>query len=730
MMKKGARLDNRSTSQASRFLPFLNWFQDYSSHKLKADLVSGVTVALVLIPQSMAYAQLAGLPPYYGLYASLLPPVIGSLFGSSNQLATGPVAVVSLMTSAALAPLATAGSSAFVAYAILLSLVVGAFQLALGLLRLGLLVNFISHPVVNGFTNAAALVIATSQLPKLFGVNVDTAEHHYQTVFHVLEAASHHIHWPTLGIALLAFAIMIVLKWISPKIPYVLVAVVVTIIVSRAIDFENNRTIQLRQIRVESFHLLAETYNSTLKNLNQTMKDRVTVSAALKEIGNQVRNPYEEIEAQAELAKLTVSAETLKLKSSALRDELRDQWFVAVEQDDGKLGFYLPAEAPSNLPVQEGRWRVTVGEGPLDERAMTIAGGGAVVGKIPEGVPTFSVPMLDLSVMFDLLPMAIIISVLGFMEAISIAKRMAAVTGQRIDPNQELIGQGLANIAGSFFRSYPVSGSFSRSAINLQAGAVTGISMVFSCCVVFLTLLFLTPVLYFLPLSVLASIIMMAVFGLINIRGFVHAWKAQRHDGIISAITFIATLSFAPHLEKGIILGVVLSVGSLLFRIMRPNWWLLSRNVDGTYRGAERWNLQVCKYLAVVAFNNSVLFANVSHLEEAIQGVVKSMPELKHVLIVGYAISELDASGEVTLSVLVSRLRSTGYDISFCGLNDHVLAVMHRTGLYEKIGGDHFFSNVSEAVQVIHSASCANEPGATCPLIDPNSELYDEVAST
>ncbi|MGW8178444.1 MAG: SulP family inorganic anion transporter, partial [bacterium] len=267
MMNKGASISSRPTFQLSRFLPCLNWFQDYSSPKLKADLVSGVTVALVLIPQSMAYAQLAGLPPYYGLYASLLPPVIGSVFGSSSQLATGPVAVVSLMTSAALAPLATAGSEAFVAYAILLSLLVGAFQFSLGLLRLGLLVNFLSHPVVNGFTNAAALVIATSQLSKLFGVSVDTAGHHYQTVFNVLRAASHHIHWPTFGIALLAFAIMIVLRWISPKIPYVLVAVVVTIVVSRALDYENNRTIQLSQIKADRFQSLVRQYNSTLVSL-------------------------------------------------------------------------------------------------------------------------------------------------------------------------------------------------------------------------------------------------------------------------------------------------------------------------------------------------------------------------------------------------------------------------------------------------------------------------------
>ena len=210
-----------------RLLPFLRWFRGgYTAATLRADLVAGVTVALVLIPQSMAYAQLAGLPPSCGLYAAFLPPVVASLFGSSHQLATGPVAVVSLMTSAALAPLATAGSAEYVAYALLLALLVGVFQLTLGLLRLGLVVNFLSHPVVNGFTNAAALIIATSQLSKVFGVTVDGGHHHYETVWRVLVAASHYIHWPTVGMAALAFAVMIGLRKVSRRIPDVLIAVV------------------------------------------------------------------------------------------------------------------------------------------------------------------------------------------------------------------------------------------------------------------------------------------------------------------------------------------------------------------------------------------------------------------------------------------------------------------------------------------------------------------------
>jgi MFS superfamily sulfate permease-like transporter len=206
----------------NRLLTVLSWPAVYKMDSLKADILAGLTVALVLIPQSLAYAELAGLPPYYGLYASFLPPLVASLFGSSRQLATGPVAVVSLLTATALEPLATAGSQQYIAYAILLALLVGIFQFSLGVFKLGLVVNFISHPVVNGFTNAAALIIASSQLPKLLGVYVDKAPHHYETIFRILKAAWHYTHWPTLFMATLAFVIMYGLKRLAPRIPNVI----------------------------------------------------------------------------------------------------------------------------------------------------------------------------------------------------------------------------------------------------------------------------------------------------------------------------------------------------------------------------------------------------------------------------------------------------------------------------------------------------------------------------
>ena len=229
--------------------------------------MAGLTVALVLIPQSMAYAQLAGLPAYYGLYAAFLPPMIASLFGSSRQLATGPVAVVSLMTAASLEPLASAGSEAFIAYAIVLALTVGIFQLLLGVLRLGLIVNFLSHPVVNGFTNAAAIIIATSQLSKLFGVYVDKAHHHYETIIRVIESAFHYTHLPTLAMGILSIAIMVGLKRLNPRIPYVLVAVAITTIISWATGFEHNETVTINQIMDDQIQQDIRTFNHTIASI-------------------------------------------------------------------------------------------------------------------------------------------------------------------------------------------------------------------------------------------------------------------------------------------------------------------------------------------------------------------------------------------------------------------------------------------------------------------------------
>jgi len=699
-----------------RVLPIAAQLGRYGSREARADLLAGLTVALVLIPQSMAYAQLAGLPAYYGLYAACIPPVIAALFGSSAQLATGPVAVVSLMTATALEPLASAGGPEFIAYALLLALMVGLFQLALGLLRLGVIINLLSHPVVNGFTNAAALIIASSQLGKFLGVSAEKGEHHYETVLNVCRAALHWVHWPTLAMGVGALVLMVTLRRINPRLPNVLIAVVLATVISWATGFERNLETTLGHVASPRAVELVRRYNAACERLEELAAARREAAARHRET-RRTAGPTDPrtLQLKHELELLEVRLAVAREEASRVREELRRCLFMGVRTAGGGLELRpLPGEGTSpGGPV----WRLKVGNGRLDPGRLVFVGGGAVVGTIPRGLPGLRAPVVDPAVAVPLLPMMVIISILGFMEAISIAKAMAARTGQRIDPNQELIGQGLANIVGSFASSYPVSGSFSRSAVNLQAGARTGLSNVFSSVVVLVTLLFLTPLLYHLPQAVLAAIIMLAVIGLVDFRALVHAWQAQPHDGLIAGVTFVVTLLAAPHLEKGIFLGVALSLGLYLFRTMKPDVDLLSLYTDGSFRSARRHGLELCRRIAVIRFNGSLFFSNVSYLEDQVLERVASMPDLEHVLLVGNGINEIDASGVEALRRLVKRLREAGYEFSVSGLNDTVLQVLERTGMLELIGSRHLFPSVAAALEEIwEPAHFACDEGE-CPLV-------------
>jgi anti-anti-sigma factor len=346
-----------------------------------------------------------------------------------------------------------------------------------------------------------------------------------------------------------------------------------------------------------------------------------------------------------------------------------------------------------------------------------LAGGGAVVGVVPKGLPKFSLPNMSLSVMLHLLPYAAIISLLGFMEAISIAKAMAAKTGQRLDPNQELIGQGLANMLGSLGQSYPTSGSFSRSAVNIQSGAVSGLASVFTSLTVVVVLFLFTPLLYHLPQSVLAAIIMMAVIGLVNVHGFVHAWEAQWYDGLISVITFICTLAFAPHLDRGIMVGVVLSLGVFLYKSMRPKVVSLARLDDQSLRCTDTHGLQECKYLALVRFDGPLIFANATYLEEKVTERMRKHRELKHMVIVCNGINDIDASGEEALSLLIDRVRSAGIEISLSGVNEAVMKVFNRTHLLQKVGEDHIYTTMEKAIGANYELTHREGDEAVCPLL-------------
>jgi len=692
-----------------------DWLIGYNSKSLKADILSGLTVALVLIPQSMAYAELAGLPPYYGLYASFLPPMIAALLGSSRQLATGPVAVVSLLTATTLEPLAIAGSQQYIAYAVLLALLVGIFQFSLGVLKLGLVVNFISHPVVNGFSNAAALIIATSQLPKLFGIHIDKAPHHYELIYRVIKAAGHYLHWPTLFMAALAFVIMYGLKRISAKLPNVLAAVVITTVLSWALGFEDNAAVDITDIHSEPVKEAITKINRTIGSITQMTEKRAELIQELN-LNRTALDSHAELDIRHAAERLTLGINQAKEDAADYRKQIRSYLFESVRDNDAAPAFYQVNKIaePGN---GNGRvWRLKVGNTPLQTDRLQMIGGGEVVGSIPRGLPSFSLPRFDYHIILHLLPFAVIISLLGFMEAISVAKAMAAKTGQRLDPNRELIGQGLANICGAVAKSYPISGSFSRSAVNLQSGAASGISGVFTSLSVVVVLLVFTPLFYHLPQSVLAAIIMMAVVGLINVKGFIHAWQAQWYDGAISIITFICTLAFAPHLDRGILIGAGLSIFVFLYKSMRPKVVDLSLDVDRTLHDAVASGLQQCRYIDVVRFDGPLFFANASYLEDQIRNRRRSKKDLKHIIISAAGINDIDSSGEEALSLTVDRVRSAGIDISLSGVNRSVMQVFRQTHLIVKIGEDHIYPTIENAINAVHEMTHRGGQEKDCPL--------------
>ena len=579
-----------------KIFPFLTWIHELKDPKiLRADMIAGLTVALVLIPQSMAYATLAGLPEVYGLYISFVPVFVAALWGSSRQLGTGPVAVVSTMTATMLTPVVIPMLGAdytqeeylalYIPTAMFLTLLVGLFQFALGLFRLGAIVNFLSHPVIVGFTNAAALFIGLTQVSKIFGIEMPGgASDHFLTVriLGVIENLGD-THFETLLMGVASFAIMIGLKKYAPKIPAVLVAVVATTVVSYNIGFEQM--------------------------------------------------------------------------------------------------------------------------------------GGKVVGTIPEGLPGFAMPAFNLEAFSHLFIGAIIIAMVGFMEAISIAKAMAAKSKDHIDPNQELIGQGLGNIFGSFFQSYPASGSFSRSAVNFNAGAKTGFSSVVTAIIVVITLLFLTPLLYHLPKATLAAVVIMAVFGLINFKSVKHIWIANKHDGIAAMVTFVATIGSAPKLDHGILIGAILAITLYLYRTMRPRVAVLGRFKDGTLRDIEiNKDLPTDKNIIAVRFDGSLYFANVSYFEDVMLKAVSKYPDAKYLLVVGDAINQIDASGEEVLHHLVDGLHDHGITVVFSGLKRQILLVLKATKLYEIIGEQNIFSNEDFALDEIYKRLELGASGEACPL--------------
>jgi SulP family sulfate permease len=703
----------------ARFLPFLKWFP-LEGDNLKADFLAGITVALVLIPQSMAYAQLAGLPPYYGLYAAFLPVMVAALWGSSAQLATGPVAVVSLLTASALAPLAAPGSEQYIALAIVLALLVGIVQLALGVFKLGVVVNFLSHPVIVGFSNAAAIIIGLSQLNKIFGVPMPRSEHFINDIWAVLlQVGDSHI--PTLIMGLSAFAFMMVLRRKFPKLPGVLIAVVLSTLVSYAIGFEKNAKGTVEQITDPTLRGLVQQTSEINSRAAELAKQSVAKAGALKA----AQKTHGEQSAQAaahgyQLEMIRIDAAKAEEESAKIRKQLRRVRVVRQIDDSGNTVAIFPAgNAPAGVKLDDTKYQIRK----VTKDEFRLQGGGEVVGSIPSGLPSLSVPSISWDTVTSLLSAALVISMVGFMEAISIAKAMAAKTKQRIDPNQELVGQGLANIMGSASQAYPASGSFSRSAVNLNAGAVTGMSSVFTALIVLVTLLFLTPLLYHLPQAVLAAIIMLAVTGLINFTAIKHAWHAHKHDGIAAAVAFVATLGFAPHLDSGIMVGAGLALILYLYRTMKPRVAILGRHTDGTLRDIKvHPELQTSKDVVAMRFDGSLYFANVSFFEDTVLEAHAGHPDARYILVVGDGINQLDASGEEVIHHLVERLKANGVTLVFSGLKRQVLGIMESTGLREAIGDNNIFATEGMALESIYRRICAENPNADLCMLPANSK--------
>jgi SulP family sulfate permease len=552
-----------------RLLPFLTWSRGINRRNLRVDALAGVTVALVAIPQSLAYAQLAGLPAFYGLYAALVPTVVGALFGSSAQLSTGPVALTSLLTAASIASLAVAGSSEYIGYAVTVALLSGLFQLAFGVMRLGVLMNLLSHPVLMGFVNAAAILITLSQLPALVGAAPPATGHIISDAWFVVADAAH-IHVLSLVFGLVALAQLIAFRRYAPRWPGVL-----------------------------------------------------------------------------------ITAATLTAAS------------------------YLSGFAQS---------------------------GGRIVGEIPAGLPGFSLPAFELDTWIRLLPASFAVAVISFMEAMSSAKIAAIKTATKWDENQELIGQGLAKIAAAVCHTMPVSGSFSRSALNLAANAQTGISSIVTALCVLVTVLFFTPLLKYLPQPVLAAIIMMALVNLINLGSLRTAWKASRDDALAAALTFMTTIAFAPQIQNGIFTGILVSLALFIYRRMRPKMSVLApavvrANATTIAGGPDAESLGDA--VGIVRFDASLVFVNVSYFEKAVLRLEHDSKGLQFVLVSCGAINGLDASGVEMLSALVEELRKKGIVVVFCAVKPHVRDVLDRTGLSERIGVDNFFNDEPAALAVL-----------------------------
>lgn len=545
--------------------PFLRWLKDYDRDKIARDLIAGLTVAAVLVPQSMAYALLAGMPPIYGLYASFLPTILASMFGSSRFLATGPVAMTALLSASVLYSMAEPASDKWIALMGVLALMVGFIRLTIGLLKLGFVVELISTSVITGFTSAGALVIALSQAGHLLGFKITQSTLIYQVVVDIFQKIQN-INPYTVGIGLLAYAVIWISKKLHPLVPGALIAVVIT---------------------------------SSLS------------------------------------------------------------YFYGLE----KFGV-------------------------------------AIVGNVPQGLPTPSFPKADFSTIASLWGGAIVVAAFGLIEAVAIAKRLALQAGDRWDANQELIGQGIANITAGIFKGFPVGGSFSRSALNFQLGAKTPLASIITGSAVGITLLFIAPAFYYLPKATLSAIVLSAVINLIKPQEILKLYKVNRIDGLVAGITFGSV--FFMELWVALTLGTLIALGSFVYKTMYPRLVVLTRNPQSqTFVNAERERLPQCPQILYIRPNMPVYFANAEYVYEYVLEKVKERKEkdnLKFLLLDMEAVHYIDATGASTLLRLFDELKKQKIEPAMANIACDVYPILERIGFEKHINADLIFDSKGHSI--------------------------------
>ena len=583
-----------SVSKLARFMPILAWGRSYNRQTLVSDGVAAGIVTIMLIPQSLAYAMLAGLPPEVGLYASILPILAYAVFGTSRTLAVGPVAVISLMTLAAAGTVAPPGTSEFIAAALVLALLSGLILMLMGVLKLGFMANLLSHPVVSGFITASGIIIATGQAKSILGIRA-------------------------------------------------------------------------------SGEAMPELLATLAGNLGATNLPTLVVGLASLAFLFWVRKG---------------------LKPALIR-----------------LGL---AARPADLTAKSGPIAAVV----LSTLAVVVfdleAKGVKVVGEIPQSLPPLTIPLFDWALWQQLLVPALLLSVIGFVESVSIAQTLAAKRRQRIDPDQELIGLGAANIAASFTGGYPVTGGFARSVVNFDAGAETPAAGVITAVGIAIAALFLTPLLASLPIATLAATIIVAVLSLVDLKTVSMVWRYSRADFAAMAATILITLGFG--VEPGVLAGVALSLALLLWRTSRPHAAIVGR-VPGTehFRNVARHTVITDPAIIMIRVDESLTYLNARWLEEYVLEKVADRPQVRHVILMGSAINAIDASALESLEVINHRLADTGIRLHLSEVKGPVMDRLARSNLLADLTGQVFLSQ-DDAFSTLLSAP--NDAGALTPRDD------------